>query len=66
MSSELPTARCEVFENALFAIWLQIQAQLQATEERCREVLDLGKSDTTDVLIMQYASLTPEPLALSS
>jgi hypothetical protein len=66
MSSELPTAR-EVFENALFAICLQIQARSHAVEERYSEAVELGKSDRTDVLIMQYASLiTKRPAAVGS
>jgi hypothetical protein len=58
MSSELQTARCKVFENALFAICLQIQAGFQAADEGYKEVVELRKADTTDVLIMQSASMT--------
>jgi hypothetical protein len=57
MLSEPPTASCEVFENALFAICLQNQARSHAAQERYRRGSRVGKSEKTDVLIPKYASL---------
>jgi hypothetical protein len=65
MSSELPTARCEVFGNALFAICYQIRHDPRRPRSATEEVVELGNSQTTGVLIMQYASLiTKLPLQL--